>query len=361
MISRIGTTYHFDFTIDGRRFRGSTGTTNKKLAAEFAAQRHAEAYRTIRLGEQPEAARMTLSVACVRFYAEVGKGTNYGEGAQQDHMTAWRGVLGADACLSSLSDRGIAAAVQALRAGGKRGPATINRHLSTLSAVCKRARDNWGVEVGPWKMALHRQDEPAGKETFLNYEQAKSILDHLVPHARGPVLLALYTGLRKANVLGLRGDNVSLDLGRLVLRQKGDRPFSVPLVPGAIALLRVVGADKAGPGAVFRYPGPGCECAHCRSPANAGRPIVDIRTALSTAARAAGLGHLGLRFHDLRHTLASWLLAETGDISLVKAALGHSEIKTTMRYAHLMPGAREKATAAVADKLNTPAKGREVA
>ena len=57
------------------------------------------------------------------------------------------------------------------------------------------------------------------------------------------------------------------------------------------------------------------------------------------------------RFHDLRHTFASWALAECGDLKLVQEALGHKHITTTARYAHLLTGRREAVVGAVAEKL----------
>ena len=120
----------------------------------------------------------------------------------------------------------------------------------------------------------------------------------------------------------------------------------------AVELLRGLGADRPGDEPVFRYPGAGCECAHCLNPRNHGQPIRDIRTALATAARKAGLAHMKLRFHDLRRTFGTLLLAQQGDLRLVQEALGHADIKTTARsYAHLLAGRREKATAALGDVL----------
>jgi integrase len=89
----------------------------------------------------------------------------------------------------------------------------------------------------------------------------------------------------------------------------------------------------------------------------AGQPVHSVKRTLATAIRAAGLhalpdGHL--RFHDLRHTFASWALAEGGDLKLVQDALGHKHITTTARYAHLVSGRREAVANAVADRLLAP-------
>lgn len=368
MIGKRGGVYHYDFTIEGRRHRGSCATADRQEAMAMATRMRAEAYAVAKLGAEPRKERITLRAACERYYNEVGRGTGYGEGAQQDHMRAWRGALGDGFDLADMSDSAVSRALAALRHSGLRGeraPGTLNRHLATLSAITKRARENWGADVGRWEMRRHRMKEPSGKETFLDHEQARALIDNLVPHARAPVLLALYTGLRKGNVLGLRTDEISLDLRRLVVRQKGDRRLSVSLVPSAHALLQTVLAERRPADRAFAFTygatGVDCGCAHCRSPLAAGRPIRDIRTALETAAQKAGLGHLKLRFHDLRHTFASWILAETGSLPLASKALGHSSIKTTARYAHVARGGHEAALAAVADRFDDVKPKREVA
>ena len=62
-----------------------------------------------------------------------------------------------------------------------------------------------------------------------------------------------------------------------------------------------------------------------------------------------------LRFHDLRHTHASWLLAATGDLLLTSKRLGHANVATTHRYAHLLPGRMERAIeGAVSGLLGPP-------
>lgn len=117
----------------------------------------------------------------------------------------------------------------------------------------------------------------------------------------------------------------------------------------ALDLLRRIQPDPVNRrGAVFTFGNAaiGCDCSMCLSPAKRGQPIQDIRAAFATAAQRAGVRHLAagrLRIHDIRHTTASWLLAATGDLVVVKAVLGHASIKTSARYAHLMSGRKAQA------------------
>ena len=63
-----------------------------------------------------------------------------------------------------------------------------------------------------------------------------------------------------------------------------------------------------------------------------GDNIKTVRTAFEAACRRAGLG--GLRFHDLRHTAATRMVELGANIVAISKILGHSDIKTTMRYTH---------------------------
>lgn len=351
----------YDFQIDGTRFRGSCGTADFEQAAAFAFAEQDREFKRIRLGIEPPRS-LTLNDAFVRYWREVAEGTSYGEGAQKHQMARMKAVLGGDTPLSSLTDARVSDLVNALRFpdDGRKpaGPATCNRYLTTLSAICKRAREVWGAEVGPWERKKHLMDEPEGREVFLTKEQARDVLMAAIPHVRPVMLLDLMTGLRKANVVRLDWSQVNLDDCRITLLQKGGKPHSVPLAPEGVALLcRVEPAPEKRRGPVFYYGNPQvpCPCPACsvkRHPAY-GRAMDNPKRSIATAFRTAGLPHA--RFHDLRHTHASWLLAATGNLKLVKEQLGHAQIETTMRYAHLEDRARADGARAAIAGLTGPA------
>jgi integrase len=352
VVSRAGTSaLWYDFTIDGQRFRGSCGTDDPALAAAFALKQHREAFGRIRLGEEPEK-RLGLEDACTRWWNEAGSLTPYGMSGQRYQIVRILDVLGRATDLATLTDDVVATLVTALRADGL-SKATINRYLATLAVVCRRAREVWGVRVGTWTARLHKQREPDAPEVYLDHTQGRALIRAIVPHAQAPILLDLLTGLRKRNLLDLRWEDVSLDLQRALLRQKGDRRLRVELPGAAVDMLTKLEPDpskRTGP--VFWYGNPtvACRCPHCASPLYRGKPIRDIKRSFQTAKRLSGAPP-ALRFHDLRHTFASWLLAETGNLKLVKDALGHSQITTTMRYAHLGDDSRRQGIEGATAKL----------
>lgn len=365
--------WHISFTIGRHRFRESSGTADRAAAARLACHRWQEEWDRIKLGIEatPE---ISLNDAFIRFYKEKSAGTAWGEGSQKWIMQVILDVLGPRTLLSSVDDNRIIALIEGVRtrprlnAKGEVIPrikpiagSTINQYLSILSIVCNRARKVWKVAVGEWSMEEHRQQEAKHREVFLDHEQARRLVDVAVGHAKPILLLALATGLRRENVLTMEWEQVSIDLARAVVIQKGDKRHVVTLPDIALQLLQVIEPDPAKrAGRVFRFGNPRtpCYCPHCKSPAFRGHPVKTIRRSFNTAAKNAGVRDMPagkLRFHDLRHTFASWVLATGADLKLVGDALGHSDIKSTMRYVHLLPGRKEGVIGAAMAGLSAPA------
>lgn len=359
--------WQIGFTIDGHRVRESSGTDDKVAAAALATKRHKEVWDEIKLGIKPKI-EMTLNDAFVQFWTEKASKTKFGVQDQRYHMKVLLEALGRTTLLSALDDRAINAGVQAMQSRkATRGRpealsgATVNRYLATLRLVCKRARDVWKAEVGDWSAGEHKQDEAKHREVFLTHDQARLLVEKAVPHLRPILMLAFATGMRKANVVHLRWENVSLDLARALVIQKGDRRLMVELPEMAVSLLAALQPEqekRKGPIFWFGNPAAGCDCTRCTNRLFTGKPVQDVKRSFASAARAAGLKEMDagrLRFHDLRHTHASWLLAATGDLLLTSKRLGHANVATTQRYAHLLPGRMERAIeGAVSGLLGPP-------
>jgi integrase len=368
LVERKGSAHwYYDFSIDGHRYRGSSGTTDQADAAKFAFDLREREWRRISLGEQP-VKHLTLAEAFATYYEERSKGTRSGEIVQRHQMARMIRILGTRLRLADLDDATIADLLARLRAGeaategqetrSRIAAASVNRYLGTISVVCEWARDTRGAVVGPWNRKHHLLREPPPRETYLQHEQAAALMREVAGHARPIIYLDLLTGLRKANVTELTWEQIDLRFRALRVRQKGDRPLSLPITDKASALLEQIEPDAAKrSGPVFWYGNPttSCLCSHCVSPLYRGAPIRDWRETFKTAAKAIGMPHL--RPHDLRHTVASWLLDATGDIHLVRDQLGHSQLATTLRYAHRMPGRRAEGIDAATAALEVPASG----
>ena len=198
-------------------------------------------------------------------------------------------------------------------------PATVNRYMATLSAVLNYAQERGWITAVP---RIRKLEEPHTRVRFLTSTEARRLIAHLPPHLAPLVEFSLATGLRQRNVTHLRWDQIDLaqELAWIHADQaKGRSDIAVPLSATAIAVLnhqRGLHADW-----VFPY---------------RGRPIDQpANTAWFAALRAAGIANF--RWHDLRHTWASWHVQNGTPLPVLMQLGGWRDLKMVLRYAHLAP------------------------
>lgn len=153
--------------------------------------------------------------------------------------------------------------------------------------------------------------------------------DHLTPL----VVLALHTGLRRGELFGLRWRDIDLVRAIVTVRGEGSKSGKTRHVP----LNSIVAATFT----TWRPPQPDADA--MVFPNAEGERLDDIKTAWLPLVKAATLKDF--RFHDLRHTFASKLVQVGVDLNTVRELLGHSDIKMTLRYAHLAPEMKAAAVA----------------
>lgn len=281
---------------------------------------------------------MTLRAACERYWQEHARHLKSAQ-TVNEHLNHLERLMGPMTLLSDITAGRVRQFVECRRE--EVAPATVNRNLSTLRRLLRTAQEEWDVVVAPVQMRRFFLPEPVGREVFLTEHEADRLIDELVPHLQAIVRMALYTGLRRGNLTALQWSEVDLENARLSLRVKHKhregKIHSVPLIPEAVTLLRCLAPDPAErQGPVFYYGNRhlGCWCFTCKHrPKLHGKPIGDFKKGFDAARKRAGLPHV--RFHDLRHTVASRLLNAGYPLKVVKDILGHSDIRTTERYAHL--------------------------
>lgn len=219
--------------------------------------------------------------------------------------------------------------------------ATVNRYLAALSAVCK-----WAWKELRWLPAnpvldVSKNPENPGIVRFLSDDERKALFkacrESADPNIYTAVVVALATGARYGNIRNLQWDDV--DLTRWTLRfldVKNKQPRYVPVVGAAQAALQAQwDKDPTKEGWVFKG-------SRDASPA-------DVETVWRRVRDAAGLQ--GFRFHDLRHTTASYLTQGGAGLAQVADALGHKTLAMARRYSH-QSGEHVRATlASIADKL----------
>jgi len=153
------------------------------------------------------------------------------------------------------------------------------------------------------------------------------LLSELAPHSRAMALLALNTGMRLGEILGLQWEAVDLDNGLILLTEtKSGKRREIPTNQATREVLVGVPRHIRSP-YVFCWPD--------------GRRYTTIAHGFARAVKRAGLSDVV--FHTLRHTFASRLVMAGVDLVTVKELLGHASLAMVLRYAHLSPGHRRRA------------------
>lgn len=206
---------------------------------------------------------------------------------------------------------------------------------------------------------------------FLNEEQVQTLLltASMMEDRYLPIYyLAIHTGMRQAELLALKWEDISwerktLNVNRQLIRKKGGgyifRPPKTQSGRRQIALgqasILVLKDHRTTQSKLRQEMGDGWTELDLVFPSNIGTPIVgsNLRKDFRKAIELAGLPRL--RFHDLRHTAASLMLNYGVPVIVVSKRLGHANASITLNvYGHLIPSMQEKA-AEVMDELLTPA------
>lgn len=303
---------YISLLVNGRRVvvRQSTGQTEIESAQNWCIKK----IETIR--NAPDVTHeITLDAACTKWFLEYGQTL-----ASADDMLSklknLLSIMDGKLFLSQITKMDVNRLVAHFMEQG-RTPATANRYLCVLSAVCTRAKDKWECRTPDFKILSFKQKEKKENiKYFKDWNEIQTLLDHAAEHIRPIILTALYTGLRRGRILSLRWEQIDWANEQIIYMGKDGEPHSVPIVAPLRAILDQIPRNNE---YVFTYHG---------------HRILDIKSAWKKAFDKA---HIPYRnFHTLRHTTATWLLRSTGNLRVVQNVLGHHNISVTTKYAHLV-------------------------
>lgn len=344
--------WHYDFVLDGRRFSGSTGETTRAAAERVERLRREEAARP--------RDDTTIDGAFALWWEERGR---HDSGADttfarlerlQDVLGA---VLDADGLpheLGSIATRHLAEyAARRRRQLDRRGrlpsPSTVNRELQVLRRVMRHAFDVWEKPLRLPRFGAALAPEPDPRARGIPTDVLAALRASLREDYRPAFDWLTMVGARAGNALAteravhLRPSDVDLDARaaswRVKSRRPGGRLVTIPLSTAMVALLATEMARHDRTDAVFTY----AARATRRTPANGTARIRGERYPITKSAfqsafkrAAAEIGRPELRVHDLRHTAGTNILRSTGNLAITQALLGHAQVTTTLRYAHVM-------------------------
>jgi integrase len=206
------------------------------------------------------------------------------------------------------------------KTGKPRTVATVNREMSVLRHIFSKAVEWEMLENNPFRKGSGLMvKENNHRLRFLSEAEVEALLDACPRHLRSIVEVALLTGMRRGELLGLKWGQIRHGLIYLT-ETKSNKARQIPIndrLAQALKELRLTNQLKS-------------EFVFCDGQ---GRRFYEVKRSFATACRRAGLDDF--RFHDLRHTFASHLVMKGVSLKAVQELLGHADLKMTMRYAHL--------------------------
>jgi len=294
----------------GKRIRRTTQTSDRTLAQEYHDKLKHELWRIEKLGEKP---RHRWQEAVVKWLAMTDD--------KRDHLKDVGKLRWLDQHLGSLYldeiDRDVIDKIAEIKkATGSRS--TANRYLALIRAVLRAAKDEWDWidKVPKFRMSA----EPKGRVRYLSREEADRLLAELPEHLEVMAAFTLCTGLRQRNVSYLRWDQVDLDRGVAWIfadQIKTKRALAVPL--NATARKILVSQQGKHEEWCFVYQDKPVD--RCSTKAwNNAKVRADIEN---------------FRWHDLRHTWASWHVQRGTSLYELQELGGWSSFEMVQRYAHL--------------------------
>jgi len=308
-----GTVWWIRFTgPDGRERRETTRTADKRQAQQLHDLRKADAWRQTQFGELP---RHTWPEAVHRWLAEHldRKGLNSVRSLLRHTHPVLNGRF-----LDDITADHLATLIHGYRATGVKN-STANNLLTLVGAVLNAAK-GWGwLTTVP---TLNKLPVTERRLRWLTREEADRLLVELPAYLKPLVRFSLATGLRQQNVVQLEWSQV--DLERRIAwihadQAKGKRLITVPLNTDAVVVLR----EQHGQHSRYVF-------------VHDGQPILrPIASGWYPAVKRAGLE--GFRWHDLRHTWASWHVQAGTPLLVLKELGGWSNLDLVLRYAHLAP------------------------
>lgn len=204
-------------------------------------------------------------------------------------------------------------------------PKTVNNQIGTLAKCLKTAIEWEELDKMPLIKPLRCDPE---EFDYLTEEESKQLLNSAHEPYYGAILLALHTGMRIGELMALHWESIDFRNRHIVVKKtfsngiltstKSNRIRYIPMTQDIFDYLSSF-SDKEG----FVFKGPD----NIRF-----RPECS-RTSLQEICKKAKLRNIG--WHKLRHTFASHLAEKGVSMTAIKDLMGHSDIKTTMRYAHL--------------------------
>ena len=328
-----------------RGFPVTTATFERKTDAKLWAQQTESAMRQGRYFKTSESKKHSLAELVDRYIEQIIPTKPKNATVCTAQLLWWKKQIG-HCLLSDITPALIGQYRDKLlqgitKKGTPRSPATTVRYLAALSHALTIATKEWGWVDDNSMRKVTKPKEPRGRVRFLSDEEREVLLvackastnAYLYP----VVVLALSSGMRRGEVMNLRWPDIDLQRGRIILHEtkNGERRL-VPVSGLALQLLQKLDKTRR-------------IDTNLLFPANDPSQPIDLRFPWEKALKMAGIEDF--RFHDLRHSAASYLAMNSASLAEIAEILGHKTLSMVKRYAHLSESHISKVLGRMNEKL----------
>ncbi|MCV9909387.1 site-specific integrase [Brucella sp. HL-2] len=333
-------TYSYEFRLRGHRFSGNTGKKTEREARQFEKVKRKEAELEAHKQADFKSDDLTFETASNKYWHEVG------QHHKNSDTTLWsldwlQASIGRRTKLSKVTDRTIAELVAKRRnelvpqskEPRKISPATVNRTMTQpLREIMLRAAKIWKVKVNDIDWSQHLLPEKGERVREASTGEETQIMSKLKRGYDVAVRFAFLSGCRRMEILGLTWAHVDFFGKTFTVTGKGNKVRTIPMSQAIFDLLWDERNNHET--AVFTFEA----IRTTKIPEYVRGTRYPLReSGLKSAMRRAvsGAGVENFRFHDTRHTAATRIL-RASNLRVAQKLLGHTDIKTTTKYAHAM-------------------------
>ncbi|UCE66004.1 MAG: site-specific integrase [Candidatus Zixiibacteriota bacterium] len=319
-----------NYRVNGRRYRRSTRTANRKLAETMLKELEVKLFK----GEDPDPKVTTTATSLPDFlrrfkeyYIGRNSGDIHGEISRLNIMQeffARKNISSINKISPSIVDELFTVVLI------DKKPKTKKNYLGLLKTAMNKAVEWNLIEKNP--IANVKPPKVVKTFHFFNKKEIEQLLDNANEPLKTAIIILVNTGLRRTELFNLRWKDVDLKNKKIRVwpydnfTPKGKRPRSIPISKSLQNVL--VPLSKENPESEFVF-----------------RPYSHVHTIYKQFKDLLEKSGLRGSLHDLRHTFASHLAMAGVPIPVISELLGHSDITTTMIYAHLSPDSHQSAIA----------------
>lgn len=336
---------HYRVQVRLKGYPAQSATFDRKTDAKLWAQQTESAIRDGRHFKTAESKRHTLAGLIDRYVRDVLPSKPKSLDKQAAQLEWWKDQIGsfalADVTPALIAEQRDKLSKGITRLSKQRSPATVVRYLAALSHAFTVAVKEWGwVDDSPLRK-VSKPKEPRGRVRFLSDDERVRLLqacrESKTKELYPLVVLALSTGARHGELINLTWKDIDLNRGSIVLDEtKNGERRALYLAGHALELIKESSkVRRIDSQLVFPSPKPG-------------RPV-SIRRAFDAALKSAEIGNF--RFHDLRHSAASYLAMNGASLAEIAEVLGHKTLQMVKRYSHLSESHTSKVVQSMNEKI----------